>query len=96
MTTLKKFKKAHSYLYPDPTQPPANCRPMIILLSVIRKMLAIIMIRRTSSKLQEKIPPAQAAYMYQSGRGTTEHVFALKVPADKAISSSDYEITYYY
>ena len=46
------------------------------------------MIRRKSSKQQEKIPPSQAAYQF--GCGSTEHVFALEVLADKAISSSDY------
>lgn len=62
----------------------------MILLSVIRKILAIIMIRRTQTKLEQKIPISQAAY--RSGRGTAEHVLALKLLADKAISSSDYEI----
>ena len=41
-------------------------------------------------KMQEKIPLTQAAYL--PGRGTTEQVFAIKIMAEKAISSSNYEI----
>ena len=69
--------------------PPQNLRP-IILLSILRKILAIIMIRRTSSRLNETIPITQAAY--RAGRNTTEHVFTLKLLAEKAITSSEYEI----
>ena len=69
--------------------PPKNLRP-IILLSVIRKILAIIMITRTTDKLNSQIPITQAAY--RSGRGTTEHVFTIKTLAEKAITCSDYEI----
>jgi len=69
--------------------PPANLRP-IILLSVLRKILAICMIRRCWDKLSQEIPRDQAAY--QAGRSTTEHVFAVKVLAEKAITSSNYEI----
>jgi hypothetical protein len=69
--------------------PPQNLRP-IILLSILRKILAIIMIRRTAEKLNDSIPITQAAY--RSGRSTTEHVFTLKLLAEKAITSSNYEI----
>ena len=48
------------------------------------------MIRRTMKKMQEKVPLTQAAYL--PGRGTTEQVFAIKIMAEKAISSSNYEI----
>ena len=67
----------------------ANLRP-IILLSVIRKILSICMIRRTTEKLETIIPLSQAAY--QGGRSTTEHVFALKMLIEKAINSQDYNI----
>ena len=59
-----------------PKGPCENLRP-IILLSVIRKILSICMIRRTTEKLETIIPLSQAAY--RSGRSTTEHVFALKM-----------------
>jgi sorting nexin-29 len=69
--------------------PPQHLRP-IILLSILRKILAIIMIRRTADKINSKIPISQAAY--RSGRSTTEHVFTIKTLAEKAITSSNYEI----
>ena len=74
---------------PKPGKSPANLRP-IILLSVIRKILVIYyMVRRTSQKLSNKIPITQA--VYRAGRSTTENVFTFKVPAEKAITSKDYE-----
>ena len=69
--------------------PPANLRP-IILLSIIRKILAICLIRRCWDRLSTRIPIAQSAY--QSGRSTTEQVFAIKMLAEKAITSSTYNI----
>ena len=70
--------------------PPANLRP-VILLSTLRKILAICMIRRLEEKINSKIPLSQAAY--RRGRSTTEHVFTCKVLAEKAITSMDYEVT---
>ena len=72
-----------------PQGPPENLRP-IILLSVIRKILAICMIRRTIDKLNNKIPLTQAAY--REGRSTTEQVYTMKTLAEKAITSQCYEI----
>ena len=69
--------------------PPANLRP-IILLSVLRKILTICMIRRTWDRLQKHILSEQAAY--QPGRSTTEQVFAVKTQAEKAIASSDFTL----
>ena len=34
-----------------------------------------------------------SVYIYSSGRSTTEHVFTCKILAEKAITSSNYEIT---
>ena len=68
-----------------------NVRP-IILLSVIRKVMAICVIGRTWKKLKAKIPLDQAAY--QSGRSTTEQVFCLKTLAEKAIVTENYEIVF--
>ena len=42
------------------------------------------------SKLNENIPITQAAY--REGRSTTEHVYTFKTLAEKAITSSNYEI----
>ena len=46
--------------------------------------------RRTWDRLKTRIPLVQAAY--QEGRSTTEHVFSMKLLAEKAITSSDYKI----
>ena len=71
--------------------PPGNLRP-IILLSMIRKILAICMIRRTYDKLNNNnIPISQAAY--REGRSTTELIITVKTLAEKAITSRSYQIT---
>ena len=70
---------------------PENLRP-IILLSVLRKILTICLIDRTWDRLKQHIPPDQAAY--QPGRGTTERIFAIKILAEKAIISQDYNILF--
>ena len=69
--------------------PLTNLRP-IILLSMLRKILAICLIRRIGRKIDENIPIEQAAY--RSGRGTTEHTFAYKLLAEKAITSQNYQV----
>ena len=69
--------------------PSGNLRP-IILLSTLRKILAICMLRRCLEKLLNKVPETQAAY--QQGRSTTEQVFSFKILAEKAITSEDYRI----
>ena len=69
--------------------PPGNLRP-IILLSVLRTLLTICLMRRTWDRLKTRIPLYQAAY--QEGRSTTEQVFSMKLLAEKTITSSDYKI----
>ena len=69
--------------------PPSNLRP-IILLSTLRKILAICMIKRCWNMFKTKIPLEQAAY--QEGRSTTEHVLAVKLLCEKAITSCDYNL----
>ena len=69
--------------------PPENCRPIIIM-SVLRKIIAIILVDRTIKKISKMIPPSQAAYRH--GRGTTEQVFALKTLIDIARNSKEYKI----
>jgi len=46
---------------------------------------------RNLERLKTKIPLTQSAY--QSGRSTTEQVFAFKILAEKAITSADYKVT---
>ena len=56
----------------------------------ITKIAAICMRERTIERVDEVIPNTQAAY--RRGRSTTEHVFAAKILAEKAITSVDYTI----
>lgn len=67
--------------------PVGNLRP-IVLLSTIRKILAICLIRRIGDKIDQNIPHTQAAYRH--GRSTTEQVCAIKMLAEKAVTSIDY------
>ena len=64
-----------------------NIRP-VILLSILRKLLASCFIKRISDKIDSMIPLSQAAY--RRGRSTTEHVFAMKILCEKAMTSCDY------
>ena len=64
----------------------SNLRP-IMLLSTLRKILAIIMTSRIKDRIVKEIPPNQAAY--RSGRSTTEHVFALKLAVERTLTSKD-------
>ena len=68
--------------------PPANLRP-IVLLSILRKIVAICLIERIYTRLRSSIPSSQAAY--SKGRSTTELVFTMKTIVEKAISSKDLE-----
>ena len=70
--------------------PPENLRP-IILLSTLRKILAICVTNRIRDRIDEHIiPVTQTAY--SSGRCTTELVFTFKVLAEKAVTSIGYNI----
>ena len=71
--------------------PIENLRP-ITLLSVLRKILATCMMKRIGEKINKEIPISQAAYC--KGRSTTEHVFACKIVAEKAATSTNFEIHY--
>ena len=65
-----------------PKGPPENLRP-IILLSILRKILAIGVIGRINDKVRKHlIPLTQAAY--SEGRSTTELVLTLKLLAEKS------------
>ena len=67
--------------------PPANLRP-VILLSTIRKILTICLIRRIGDRVDQQIPPLQAAH--RSGRGTTEQLLTIKLMAEKAATTPNY------
>ena len=73
---------------PGKTQGPYSNLRRIILLSVLRKILSICLINRIGERIRKHIPDSQAAY--QPGRSTTEHVFAYKLLAEKAITSNNY------
>ena len=66
--------------------PPENLRP-IILLSIIRKTLAICIINRIGSRIDKEIPISQAAY--RAGRSTTEHVFSTKMIIERTTLSKN-------
>ena len=57
---------------------------------MLRKILAICMLRRCLDKVLLKIPNTQAAY--QQGQSTTQLVFNMKVLAEKEITSANFEI----
>ena len=54
----------------------------IILLSFLRNILAILMIKRITGRTLQCIPKTSIPKIaYQSGRNTTEHVFVIKLLA---------------
>ena len=67
-----------------PKGPLTNLRP-ITLLSILRKILASCLCKRTDERMDKEIPIQQAAY--RPGRSTTEHVFATKMVIERIISS---------
>ena len=67
--------------------PPQNLRP-IILLSVLRKILAICIMKRIGERVDREIPPSQAAYR-KGRRSTTEHVFCTKLIIERTITSKN-------
>ena len=67
--------------------PSANLWP-IILLSIIRKILALCLMERILNKIMKHVPSSQSAY--QQWRSTTEQVFTLKLLAEEAVTLADY------
>ena len=61
---------------PEKTRGPANLRPTI-LLSTLRKILAVCTMDRVGSRLDHETPITQAAYRKE--RSTTEYIFAAKM-----------------
>ena len=64
-----------------------NMRP-VILLSILQKLLATCFVKRISDKIDSMIPLSQAAF--RKVRSATEHVFAMKILCEKAMTSCDY------
>ena len=69
---------------------PDSYRP-IILFSILRKILAIIILERIYERIVQHIPQSQAAY--KKGRSTTEQILTMKILAERAINSKDNELT---
>ena len=69
-----------------PKGPVSNLRP-ITLLSILRKILASCLCKRTNTRIDGEIPVQQAAY--RPGRSTTEHVFATKLIIERILASDD-------
>ncbi len=65
-------------IMPLPKQ--GHLRPTI-LVSILKKILAICMISQSIEKMREKILASQAAY--QQGRSTTEHIYIFKVLTER-------------
>ena len=59
----------------------------ITLLSILRKILASCLCKRTGDRIDKEIPIQQAAY--RPGRSTTEHVFATKLIIEKITASQE-------
>ena len=70
--------------------PAKNLRP-VILLSILRKIIAICLINRVSDKIFNNIIPIHQC-AYRPGRSATELTFSFKMLAEKAITSEDYTI----
>ena len=66
-----------------------STRPVIIL-PILRKITAKCLINRIYDRINNEIPVSQAAY--RKGRSTIEHIFTIKILADKALTSQNYGI----
>ena len=69
--------------------PCTNLRP-IILLSMLRKILAICILERIIDRIIQNLPNSQAAY--QPKRSMTEQIFTLKLLIENAIASQNYHL----
>ena len=57
---------------------------------MLRKIAARIILKRIYNRIDSEIGSNQAAY--RKGRSATELIFAIRILAEKAITSSEYEI----
>ena len=87
----KELKHGHLLPLPKPKKPQGPCKSLrpIVLLSVLRKLLAICFVQRTFDRLRAAINVSQAAY--SPGRGASELILTFKLLAERAISSNGYE-----
>ena len=69
--------------------PCTNLRP-IILLSMLRKVLAICLLNRIIDRIILNLPNSQAAY--QQGRSMTEQIFTIKILIENANASQNYHL----
>ena len=72
---------------PEKLKGPTSNLRAIILLSVLRKILAVCIMKRINSRLDSAIPISQAAY--RKNRSATEHAFATKLIIERTISPTD-------
>ena len=72
-----------------PKGPVKNLRP-VILLSILRKILAIIVVDRTFKTIRKEINISQAAY--SPGRSTTELVYTFRALIEQAVCAEDLNI----
>ena len=86
-----EIKKGHLLPLPKPKKPQGPCKSLrpIILLSVLRKILAVAVVQRVFDRVREAISVSQAAY--SPGRGASELILTFKLLAERAITSQDYE-----
>ena len=86
-----EIKKGHLLPLPKPKKPQGPCKSLrpIILLSVLRKILAVAVVQRVFDRVREAISVSQAAY--SPGRGASELILSFKLLAERAITSQNYE-----
>ena len=72
-----------------PKGPVKNLRP-VILLSILRKILAIVVVNRTFKTIRKEINISQAAY--SPGRSTTELVYTFRALIEQAVCAEDLSI----
>ncbi len=87
----KELKHGLLLPLPKPKKPQGPCKSLrpIILLSVLRKILAICIVQRTFDCLRQAISVSQAAY--SPGRSVSELILTLELLPECTITSSGYE-----
>ena len=87
----KEIKKGYLLPLPKPKKPQGPCKSLrpIILLSVLRKILAVAVVQRVFDRTRESISVSQVAY--SPDRGASELILTFKLLAEKAITSQNYE-----
>jgi hypothetical protein len=88
----KELKHGLLLPLPKPKKPKGPCKSLrpIVLLSILRKILAICFVQRTFDRIRKAINVSQAAY--SPGRGASELIFTFKLLAERAITSDGYDL----